>query len=289
MGAPEVEAFLSHLANVRRISPATHNQALSALLFLYREVLGVVLPWLDRIGRPRARVRLPVVLNPAEVQRLLACLPDDVALVARLLFGTGMRLMEGFRLRVKDVDFGRRVIIVRDGKGGHDRLVMLPDTLAAPLREQIGRARLLWQIDRAAGRPGVDVADRLARSQSRAGLAWGWFWVFPALKLSADPRGGPLRRHHLFEQRLQRALKRVAFDAGIDKPVSAHSLRHAFATALLQGGSNIRTVQELLGHADVANTMIYTHALQAGGGVQSPLDHAGFDLATRATGSAPGC
>ena len=232
---------------------------------------------LDRIGRPRARVRLPVVLNPAEVQRLLACLPDDVALVARLLFGTGMRLMEGFRLRVKDVDFGRRVIIVRDGKGGHDRLVMLPDTLAAPLREQIGRARLLWQIDRAAGRPGVDVADGLARSQSRAGLAWGWFRVFPALKLATEPQGGPMRRHHLFEQRLQRALKRAAFDAGIDKPVSAHSLRHAFATALLQGGSNIRTVQELLGHADVATTMIYTHALQVGGGVQSPLDQAGFD------------
>lgn len=196
MGAPEVEAFLSHLANVRRISPATHNQALSALLFLYREVLGVELPWLDRIGRPRARVRLPTVLNLAEVRRLLACLPDDVSLVARLLFGTGMRLMEGFRLRVKDVDFGRRAIIVRDGKGGDDRLVMLPDTLAAPLREQIGRARLLWQIDRQAGRPGVEVADGLARSQSRAGLAWGWFWVFPALQLSADPQGGPTRRHH---------------------------------------------------------------------------------------------
>lgn len=192
MGAPEVEAFLSHQANVRRISPATHNQALSALLFLYREVLGVELPWLDRIGRPRARVRLPTVLNLAEVR----CLPDDVSLVARLLFGTGMRLMEGFRLRVKDVDFGRRAIIVRDGKGGDDRLVMLPDTLAAPLREQIGRARLLWQIDRQAGRPGVEVADGLARSQSRAGLAWGWFWVFPALQLSADPQGGPMRRHH---------------------------------------------------------------------------------------------
>ncbi len=259
--------FLSHLANARRISPATHNQALSALLFLYREVLGVDMPWLDRIGRPRVRVRLPVALNPAEVQRL----------------------MEGFRLRVKDVDFGRRVIVLRDGKGGHDRLVMLPGALAAPLREQIGRARLLWQIDRESGRPGVAVTDSLARSQSRAGLAWGWFWVFPALQLSTDPQGGPMRRHHLFEQRLQRALKRAAFDAGVDKPVSAHSLRHAFATALLQDGSNIRTVQELLGHADVATTMIYTHALQVGGGVQSPLDHAGFDRATRATGSAPGC
>ena len=270
-------------------SPVDTPQFNRTLVFLYREVLGVELPWLDRIGRPRARVRLPVVLNPAEVRRLLACLPDDVSLVARLLFGTGMRLMEGFRLRVKDVDFGRRVIIVSDGKCGHDRLVMLRDTLAAPLRGQIGRARVLWQIDREAGRPGVEVADGLARSQSRAGLAWGWFWVFPALQLSADPQGGPMRRHHLFEQRLQRALKRAAFDAGIDKPVSAHSLRHAFATALLQGGAHIRTVQELLGHADVATTMIYTHALQVSGGVRSPLDHAGFDQAMHATGSAPGC
>lgn len=229
-------------------------------------------------------MRLRVVLDPAEVQRLLACLPDDVSLVARLLFGTGMRLMEGFRLRVKDVDFGRRVIIVRDGKGGHDRLVMLPDTLAAPLREQIGRARLLWQMDRAAGRPGVEVADSLARSQSRAGLAWGWFWVFPARKLSSDAQGGPPQRHHLFEQSLQRALKRAAFDAAIDQPVSAHSLRHAFATALLQGGSNIRTVQELLGHADVATTMIYTHALQVGGGVRSPLDEMGFGQLPLAAG-----
>ena len=279
MGAPEVEAFLCYLANARGVSPSTHNQALSALLFLYREVIGLDLPWLGQIGRPKARVRLPVVLTLLEVGRLLACLPDDVALVARLLFGTGMRLMEGFRLRVKDVDFGQRVIIVREGKGGNDRVVMLPDTLAGPLREQVARSRVLWQMDRDAGRPGVEVSDAVARKYPRAATSWSWHWVFPAQQLSPDRGDGLPRRHHLFEQRLQRALKRAAHDAGIVKPVSAHSLRHAFATALLDAGADIRTVQELLGHADVATTMIYTHALNVGDGVRSPLDTAAFVVA----------
>ena len=201
-----------------------------------------------------------------------------MALVARLLFGTGMRLMEGFRLRVKDIDFGQRLIIVREGKGSKDRVVMLPDTLAGPLREQVARSRVLWQMDRDAGRPGVEVSDAVARTYPRAATSWS-HCVFAAQQLSPDRGDGLPRRQHLFEQRLPRALKRAAHEAGIVKPVSVHSLRHAFATALLDAGADVRTVQELLGHADVATTMIYTHALNVGGGLRSPLDTAAFAAA----------
>ncbi len=273
MGRAEVEAFLSYLANERRVSASTHRQALSALLFFYKEILRIELPWMEEIGRPKRREHVPVVLSTSEVAALLACVRDEAGLVCRLLYGTGMRLMEGLRLRVKDVDFDRRAIIVREGKGAKDRVVMLPDTLCQPLRDQLARSQALWTGDRAAGRPGVWLPDALNRKYPRAAAAWAWHWVFPAPDLSTDPRSGIERRHHLYERRVQRALKKAVQQAGIAKPVSVHTLRHSFATHLLQDGYDIRTVQELLGHADVSTTMIYTHVLNRGGkGVRSPLD-----------------
>jgi integron integrase len=283
MGRNEVEAFLSWLANDRRISASTHRQALSALLFLYKEVLDTELPWLAEIGRPAERQRVPVVLSSEEIGRLLAILDGEVALVCRLLYGTGMRLMEALRLRVKDLDFDRRAIVVREGKGAKDRIVMLPDSLARPLHEQLARSRALWSTDRAGKHPGVEMPHALARKYPRAAESWTWHWVFPAANLSVDPRSGIRRRHHLYEQRVQRGLKRAVERAGIAKLVSVHTLRHSFATHLLQSGYDIRTVQELLGHADVSTTMIYTHVLNRGGkGVRSPLD-----TATTATIDAP--
>jgi integron integrase len=273
MGAPEVEAFLSFLAKDRQVSASTHRQALSALLFLYQEVLEVDLPWMAEIGRPKPRLHIPVVLTMGEVRSLLACMQGEERLVARLLYGTGMRLMEALKLRVKDIEFERRAIIVRDGKGGKDRVVMLPDALAGPLGEQLERSRALWAADRAEKNPGIWLPDALARKYPRAAESWTWHWAFPASNLSVDPRSGIRRRHHLFPQRIQRALKSALQQARIHKPVSVHTLRHSFATHLLQHNYDIRTVQELLGHADVKTTMIYTHVLKVGGGgVKSPLD-----------------
>jgi integron integrase len=273
MGKPELEAFLSMLATERKVSVSTHRQALSALLFLYKEVLGQQLPWLDEIGRPLPKRRIPAVLTTQEVQHLFAFLEGEPALLAQLLYGTGMRLMEGLALRTKDVDFQRHVIVVREGKGAKDRVVMLPRALVEPLREQLRYSRQLWEADRAAGRPGVHLPSALERKYPRASQSWAWHWVFPAPGLSTDPRTGIERRHHLFEERLSRALKRATRLAGIDKHVSAHTLRHSFATHLLQAGTDIRTVQELLGHSDVSTTMIYTHVLKvAAGGTGSPLD-----------------
>ena len=269
LGAPEVEAFLSWLASERKVAVATHKQALSALVFLYQKVLGTDLPWLAEIGRPKSRVRLPVVLSHDEVGRVLMALDAEHRLLGQLLYGTGMRIMEGIRLRVKDVDFERQAVIVREGKGAKDRVVMLPATLVPALREQIARARVLWAGDREAQLEGVYMPEALARKYPRAASAWSWFWVFPRLDLAADPRGGQVRRHHVFEQTFQRGFKR----AGIVKPATPHTLRYSFATHLLQSGYDIRTVQELLGHADVSTTMIYTHMLKLGGGaVRSPLD-----------------
>lgn len=273
MGAAEVQQFLSMLANERRVSSSTHNQALSALLFLYREVLDIHLPWLTELQRPTRVKRIPAVLTQTEILELLGFLEGDMALLGKLLYGTGMRLMEGLRLRVKDVDFERQVVVVRQGKGGKDRVVMLPRSLEAGLKAQLGRSRALWCCDREDGSPGVEVPDALAVKYPNLGSRWGWFWVFPAPRLSVDPRSGVWRRHHLFEERLQRAIKLAAAAAHITKPVSVHTLRHSFATHLLQGGTDIRTVQELLGHSDVSTTMIYTHVLKvAAGGTPSPLD-----------------
>ena len=273
MGAHDVEAFLSMMANERRVSASTHNQALSAVLFLYREVLDIDLPWLNNIGRPQQTKRIPSVLTRDEVASVLTHMEGTTALLARLLYGTGMRLMEGLRLRVKDVDFDRHAIVVREAKGNKDRVVMLPHSLEGALRRQMLTARSLWEADRQAQRGGVDTPHALEAKYPRVGSTWGWFWMFPSPTLSTDPRSGVERRHHLFEERLQRALKKAVMQADIAKPVSVHTLRHSFATHLLQSGTDIRTVQELLGHSDVSTTMIYTHVLKvAAGGTASPLD-----------------
>lgn len=274
MGRSEIEGFLTWLAAERQVSPSTHKQALSALLFLYQHVLGQELPWMAELGRPKRQVRLPVVLSHAEVSRLLVALPEEHRLVGRLLYGTGMRLLEGLRLRVKDVDFARRVIIVRDGKGGKDRVVMLPAALEGPLKVQMRLAGELHRADRDQGLAGVHLPHALARKYTRAAESWVWFWVFPQGSVSRDPRsGGERRRHHVQDQAFQRAFKRALQDAHIAKPATPHTLRHSFATHLLQAGTDIRTVQELLGHSDVSTTMIYTHVLRLGSsGVRSPLD-----------------
>ncbi|MGQ0657171.1 MAG: integron integrase [Chromatiales bacterium] len=273
MGGPEVEAFLTWLASDRRVAASTHRQALSALLFLYQKVLGQDLPWMGKIGRPKKEPRLPVVLSVEEVSRILALLEGEHRLLAQLLYGTGMRITEGLQLRVKDVDFERRTVIVRHGKGGKDRAVMLPAAIVPALREQLARARVLWAADREAQRAGVHIPDALDRKYPRAGASWNWFWVFPQVDHSVDPRSGIERRHHLYDQTFQRAFKRAVDRAGITRPATPHTLRHSFATHLLQSGYDIRTVQELLGHSDVSTTMIYTHVLKVGGGgVRSPLD-----------------
>lgn len=273
MGFKEVEQYLAHLANTRQVSASTHKQALSALIFLYEKVLGAEIPWLGDIGRPRAERKLPVVLTPDEVSQVLGAMEPRYRLLGQLLYGTGMRLLEGLRLRVKDIDFGHGAIVVRDGKGGKDRTVMLPERLVAPLRMQLDRARLLWTADRAADVPGVWMPDALAIKYPRHGQTWGWQWVFPSDELSRCPRSGLRRRHHVADQSVQRAFKRAVALAGIVKPATPHTLRHSFATHLLQAHYDIRTVQELLGHSDVSTTMIYTHVLKVGGGgVRSPLD-----------------
>jgi integron integrase len=273
MGAAEVTAFLSHLAVEGKVASSTQNQALAALLFLYRRVLEVELPWLDGVQRAKASQRLPVVLTEDEIARLFAHLDGVPGLMARLTYGAGLRLMECVRLRIKDIDFGRGELVIRQGKGDKDRVTMLPSTLAAPLRELLQRNRDLYAADRAANLPGVEMPFALERKYPNAATSWPWFWVFPARDLSTDPRSGVRRRHHVFEQVLQRAIKQAARAAGIHKPATTHSLRHSFATHLLQAGYDIRTVQELLGHADVSTTMIYTHVLNRGGrGVLSPLD-----------------
>ncbi len=273
MGKAEVEAFLMWLVAKRNVSASTHRQALSALLFLYRNVLGQELPWLDEIGRPREVKRLPVVLTVEEVLRILEHLQGEHRLIAQLLYGTGMRIMEAFRLRVKDVDFARNAIVIREAKGNKDRVVMLPIRLCEPLRGQLARANQLWVKAREAGLPGVELPHALAKKFPRAAASWAWHWVFPQATLSADPRTQIRRRHHVFETTFQRAFKRAVTTAGINQPATPHCLRHSFATHLLQTGYDIRSVQELLGHSDVSTTMIYTHVLKvAGRGVISPLD-----------------
>jgi len=274
MGAVEVTAFLTHLATERGVSSSTQSQARAALLFLYREVLGISLPWLDEVVTAKAWRRLPVVLTPREVQALMEQMGSGVpALVVSLLYGTGLRLLEGLRLRVKDIDFQRREVLVRHGKGGKDRITVLPENLVLPLQAQLSRARAWHVADVAAGHGEVWLPDALAVKYPAAARAWGWQWVFPSRVRSIDPRSGVERRHHVQEQSVQRAVALAAQRAGIDKPCSPHVLRHSFATHLLQAGDDIRTVQELLGHADVKTTMVYTHVLNRGGrAVRSPLD-----------------
>lgn len=273
MGADEVEGFLSHLVSQREVAPATHRQALSALLFLYRQVLGQDLPWMSQLARPVPKRRLPVVLAPDEVARVLSLLEGEHRLFGQLLYGTGLRLAEALNLRVKDLVFSQQTLLVRAGKGGKDRAVMLPTALVQPLQAQLSRIHALWRADRAEGLAGVALPHALERKYPRAGQSWAWFWVFPQADLSVDPRSGVRRRHHAFDQGFQRAFKRVVAQAGLLQPATPHTLRHCFATHLLQSGYDIRTIQTLLGHADVSTTMIYTHVLKVGGGgVRSPLD-----------------
>ncbi|HEX6017006.1 MAG TPA: integron integrase [Burkholderiaceae bacterium] len=276
LGASEVQAFLTHLAVERSVSSSTQNQAKSALLFLYREVLLVDLPWLDEVVGAKPSRRLPVVLTPSEVRRLLAELSGTMGLVASLLYGTGLRLIEALRLRVKDIEFERREIVVRDGKGAKDRVTVLPENLITALQAQLALVRKLHLRDLAAGHGDVHLPDALEVKYPNAARQWGWQWVFPSTTRSVDPRSGAEHRHHLHENSVQRAVSIAARRAAIVKPCSPHVLRHSFATHLLQAGYDIRTVQELLGHADVKTTMIYTHVLNRGGrGVRSPLDQIG--------------
>jgi integron integrase len=273
MAAPEVEAFLTDLAVKRHVAAATQNQAKAALLFLYREVLHVELPWLDGVEQAKTSARLPVVLTREEVVRVLDGLEGTHALIGRLLYGTGMRIMEGLRLRVKDVEFVRHEIIVHDGKGAKDRIAVLPRNIEEPLAVHIARVQRLHVRDLANGRGDVWLPGALARKYPSAARDWGWQYVFPARNLSADPRTGFVGRHHLADQAFQRAMRQAVRNAGLTKPATPHTLRHSFATHLLEAGYDIRTVQELLGHADVSTTMIYTHVLNRGGrGVISPLD-----------------
>ncbi|MCC6917253.1 integron integrase [Nitrosomonas sp.] len=274
MGAGEVESFLTHLAVSDKVASSTQNQALSALLFLYREVLEVDLPWLDNMVRAKRPARLPVVLTVQEVQAVLERMEGTHGLMARLLYGTGMRLMECVRLRVKDVDFARGEILVRDGKGAKDRVTMLPQRLIPALQEHLQRRRLLYEDDFVKGMASVYLPDALERKYLNAATGWVWQYIFVARSYSIDSRSGTERRHHMDEKLLQRAMKKAVLAAGLTKPATPHTLRHSFATHLLQAGYDIRTVQELLGHSDVATTMIYTHVLNKGGkGVISPLDH----------------
>ena len=273
MGGPEVEAFLSHLATHGNVSSSTQNQALSALLFLYREVLGISLPWMDDVVRAKKPQRLPVVLSKQEVGKILDHMQSTHGLIARLLYGTGIRIMECCRLRVQDIDFDRGELLIRNGKGAKDRVTMLPKSLVEPLRAHLIWRKALFDADAAKGKAEVYLPDALERKYVNVATSWAWQYVFCSGGYSVDPRSGRERRHHLDEKLVQRAVKKAVGLAGVNKPATPHTFRHSFATHLLEGGYDIRTVQELLGHSDVSTTMIYTHVLNKGGrGVSSPLD-----------------
>ena len=273
MGAAEVEAFLTHLAVQRNVSASTQNQAKSALLYLYKEVLGVELPWLDNVTQAKVPQRMPVVLTQAEVLAVLSRMDGTMWLIASLLYGSGLRIMEALRLRVKDVDFAQREILVGEGKGFKDRVTMLPLSLVEPLKAHLLKVQALHNDDLSAGHGEVFMPMALDRKYPSGGKSWSWQYCFPSVKLSVDPRSKVIRRHHADEKTVQRAVKKAVKLAGIVKLATPHTLRHSFATHLLAGGYDIRTLQELLGHADVSTTMIYTHVLNKGGkGVSSPLD-----------------
>ena len=278
MGGEEVTAFLNHLARDREVAAATQNQALAALLFLYKEALGTPLPWLDGLNRAKRPEHVPTVLSREEVTRLLNAMDGTKWLMASLLYGAGLRLRECLKLRVKDVDFSYRQILVRDGKGAKDRVTMLPAAAIQPLQAHLARVKKLHERDLSEGYGDVELPHALARKYPRAQYEWSWKFVFPSHKLSTDPKTGVIRRHHVYENYLIRGVKEAARAARIHKHVSCHTLRHSFATHLLESGYDIRTVQELLGHASVETTMIYTHVMNKGGrGVRSPLDR--FDHA----------
>jgi integron integrase len=284
MGAAEITRFLSALAVQRNVAPSTQNQALSALLFLYREVLERELPWLDDIVRAKTRERIPVVLTREEVQAVIDGLDGPLRLLALLLYGAGLRLLEALRLRVKDVDFGRNQITVRSGKGGKDRVTMLPAAVRRDLAKHLEVIRAQHEADVRAGAGWLELPWALARKYPRAGREWSWQWIFPATRLYLHRETGQRRRHHLHETVLQRAVKEAVLSSGIPKRATCHTFRHSFATHLLEAGADIRTVQELLGHRDVTTTMIYTHVLNRGpAGVLSPADR----LPVRCTPRAP--
>ena len=276
MAVPEVEAFLTHLAVQGKVAASTQNQALNAIVFLYRQVLKRELGWLEEVERAKKPARLPVVFTREEARAVLSRLDGIRWVMASLLYGSGLRLMECTRLRVKDVDFDQHQLIVRDGKGGKDRITMLPDRLVEPLRTHLDKVAVLHKKDLSEGFGAVYLPFALEKKYPNANREWGWQYVFPGGHRSIDPRSGIERRHHIDPTVLQRAVKEAVRSAGLVKPASCHTFRHAFATHLLDNGYDIRTVQELLDHKDVSTTMIYTHVLNRGGrGVRSPLDGVG--------------
>jgi integron integrase len=270
----QITEFLTHLAVEKRVSASTQNQALSAILFLYHHVLHVDLARLEGVTRAKAPDRLPVVLTPEEVHSVLAHLEGTERLMADLLYGSGLRLLECLRLRIKDIEFTRHQIVVREGKGNKDRVTILPKALVAPLRRHLERIKALHELDLREGFGEVYLPYALARKYPNSSREWKWQYVFPSKRRSVDPRSGQIRRHHASESTLQRAVIDAVRAAGLNKPASCHTFRHSFATHLLEAGYDIRTVQELLGHQDVRTTMIYTHVLNKGPkAVRSPLDH----------------
>jgi integron integrase len=273
MGAPEITKFLSSLAVEGNVAASTQNQALSALLFLYRDVLDQDLPWLDDVVRAKRPARIPVVLTRDEVRTVLLQMHGVPRLMAMLLYGAGLRLLECAHLRVKDVDFARSQLVVRSGKGDKDRVTMLPAVVKAELTRHLEAVKQQHEMDLRHGAGWVELPSALARKYPNAGREWPWQWVFPATRIYVERATGQRRRHHLHESVLQRAVREALMKAAIPKRASCHTFRHSFATHLLEDGHDIRTVQELLGHRDVNTTMIYTHVLNRGpAGVQSPAD-----------------
>jgi integron integrase len=273
MGEPEVSGFLTHLATVGKVSASTQNQALAAILFLYSRVLNIELPWMKDVVRAKRPQRLPFVINRNDVAKVLAAMNGVPNLICRLLYGTGMRVLECLRLRVRDLDFDYRQIVVRSGKGGKDRMTILPDSTIDDLKQQLSHARQLHESDLQSGHGAVYLPFALSRKYRNAAREWEWQYIFPSGKLSQDPRDQIIRRQHVSDASIQRALRQAGQRIRLEKKITPHTLRHCFATHLLEDGYDIRTVQTLLGHQDVKTTMIYTHVMKKGAsGVKSPLD-----------------